>query len=677
MLACADMPGVRRSLQARARDGGYLSLSHCLCLSRMQGACFSTRWDAASKQTAQGFNHQLPAGSFRCTPLPSLALEDSGACDSAGAGEQAREEEEQGQDACRRSTTPGYLSEGVHHLSVSLCDRHGNDVSARDVVSVSVSVNRPASGSSMSVAVAALTQSHEREARGEDDLAHDLAQPQKERGEEGARRRRHREGGAEGSGVLWDWMQGYARAHAASRRSRRWCSNEDSLEQWTRGECLRALVYTCPVGADGEAVWQCGGLADRMKGVMTVLLLALLSSRTFFIDLRVPVSLQDFLAPNAIDWRLDNVALVLQQPLSKSGAPRDGGRGTWWGGQEGLLYGARVDMIYFATECSTVMRDVERLLDPNSEEPGLVVASNQALFACLTRNHTLMHALHMREAGLLGAFPSPHPHLFRFLFRLHPTMARFATETLASQLPQDLARRLLASDLFQHLLPSEAGSERLRRRRGGGGGNSEHAGVVADFDDVAGSSTDNNTDIHDVGRHYQRQATDQAIHVLAVQLRFGGHFAYAQPWQDPNILDPQDLRRAAKCLEAFLERQAVPMPRVRVLVVADHHRARHDFIRKPSCTSLFVRSPASYLCLYRGLAACLLEQVSCKRLRSVPSVLSLQAYTAPIESGASRNTASMQHLYICSVTSKITIQCQLAAMQEWRRLAWRGWIRPS
>ena len=45
-------------------------------------------------------------------------------------------------------------------------------------------------------------------------------------------------------------LEWYGRVHARSRSAPRWCSSRDDLSAWERGECLRALVYSCPLGPD-------------------------------------------------------------------------------------------------------------------------------------------------------------------------------------------------------------------------------------------------------------------------------------------------------------------------------------------------------------------------------------------------------------------------------------------
>lgn len=56
------------------------------------------------------------------------------------------------------------------------------------------------------------------------------------------------------------------------------------------------LVYRCNAGR------LCGGIGDREKGMISSFLLALLSNRTFIIDMIIPCRLEMFTRPNQYDW---------------------------------------------------------------------------------------------------------------------------------------------------------------------------------------------------------------------------------------------------------------------------------------------------------------------------------------------------------------------------------------
>ena len=58
----------------------------------------------------------------------------------------------------------------------------------------------------------------------------------------------------------------------------------------------RILAYRCALS--------CGGLGDRLKGIMQVYMLSILSKRRFAIEMKEPSDLENFLKPNLLDWRL-------------------------------------------------------------------------------------------------------------------------------------------------------------------------------------------------------------------------------------------------------------------------------------------------------------------------------------------------------------------------------------
>ncbi|CAE7211730.1 gsdA [Symbiodinium sp. CCMP2592] len=60
----------------------------------------------------------------------------------------------------------------------------------------------------------------------------------------------------------------------------------------------KILVYSCTPFA------QCGGHGDRLNGIITTFLLAVLTGRAFFIDSESPLPLQLLLQPRSIDWRV-------------------------------------------------------------------------------------------------------------------------------------------------------------------------------------------------------------------------------------------------------------------------------------------------------------------------------------------------------------------------------------
>lgn len=61
---------------------------------------------------------------------------------------------------------------------------------------------------------------------------------------------------------------------------------------------FNVLVYSCQPFA------QCGGHGDRINGIVTMFMLAVLTKRLFLLDLESPMPLQMLLTPGLIDWRV-------------------------------------------------------------------------------------------------------------------------------------------------------------------------------------------------------------------------------------------------------------------------------------------------------------------------------------------------------------------------------------
>lgn len=68
----------------------------------------------------------------------------------------------------------------------------------------------------------------------------------------------------------------------------------------------RTLVWQCPVNED------CGGLADRFKGMTFALLLAIFSNRRFVLDWQSPENV--YFKPNIINWMDRNLQKILRSP---------------------------------------------------------------------------------------------------------------------------------------------------------------------------------------------------------------------------------------------------------------------------------------------------------------------------------------------------------------------------
>lgn len=169
------------------------------------------------------------------------------------------------------------------------------------------------------------------------------------------------------------------------------------------GHCLRALVYRC-----GET--SCGGYTDRLKGILSLFLLALFSGRSFFIEHARPRRLDALLEPDEIDWRPDTVAFVADR--------RNMLQRSQWRDYEVLdPSGAhRVPKVV-----------IPLILDPSVAV--IAVTHNLNLFASLL-NLPEFYSFAW-EAGMLGLLPSPARHSYEFLFRHSATFQTFFDTQLA------------------------------------------------------------------------------------------------------------------------------------------------------------------------------------------------------------------------------------------------------
>ena len=394
-------------------------------------------------------------------------------------------------------------------------------------------------------------------------------------------------GGNAGGGVedtlLDKALAEYAEVHARSRQSRRWCmGTHGDEERWRQGECLRALVYTCPRQLGGETAPQvnfagCGGLADRLKGILSLMELALVTKRSLFIDMKMPLPLEVVLRPYGIDWRMEGVAL-LEPPVDTPTPDLN------WisGGGKGGLFSDWYLMAPTPQGTQAIFSFVADLLSPpedqiesrNSEQnvtspfsaageathtargqPAVRVMCNLALHSVFV--HYAPFAKRARDLGLMHAFPTPSHRLFHFLFRLHPDFEDFAIRQISARAQSD--------PMLLHWLPfifSISGGD-----GGGGGGGGQ-------------------------GEAEAREGME--ISVFTVQLRFGGHAGYRQQWDDPLITQPWQMQVAADCLRQAIDELLPPHQRNfgpelaaanapwRVLVVGDHLKVRGDFIRLAS-----------------------------------------------------------------------------------------------
>eukprot|EP00930_Biecheleria_cincta_P042824 TRINITY_DN29463_c0_g1_i1.p1 TRINITY_DN29463_c0_g1~~TRINITY_DN29463_c0_g1_i1.p1 ORF type:complete len:777 (-),score=121.33 TRINITY_DN29463_c0_g1_i1:43-2244(-) len=79
---------------------------------------------------------------------------------------------------------------------------------------------------------------------------------------------------------------------------------EEEKEEDLQVEDINVLVYSCQPFA------QCGGHGDRLNGIITVFLLAVLTKRVFLIDSESPLPMELLLEPRAIDWRVRGSTLA-------------------------------------------------------------------------------------------------------------------------------------------------------------------------------------------------------------------------------------------------------------------------------------------------------------------------------------------------------------------------------
>eukprot|EP00913_Durusdinium_trenchii_P035752 g33454.t1 len=80
----------------------------------------------------------------------------------------------------------------------------------------------------------------------------------------------------------------------------------------------RVLVYSCQPFA------QCGGHGDRLNGIITVFLLAVLTGRVFLIDSESPLPLQLLLQPRDVDWRVRRLKRTRGRAKDEGGTEREG-----------------------------------------------------------------------------------------------------------------------------------------------------------------------------------------------------------------------------------------------------------------------------------------------------------------------------------------------------------------
>ena len=78
------------------------------------------------------------------------------------------------------------------------------------------------------------------------------------------------------------WLQPYIDFHA------------DAVKSLRHGHCVPSLVYVCEKN--------CGGIGDRMSGIISAFYLAVALDRAFFIDYKSPFPLTETLVPKTMRW---------------------------------------------------------------------------------------------------------------------------------------------------------------------------------------------------------------------------------------------------------------------------------------------------------------------------------------------------------------------------------------
>jgi hypothetical protein len=315
--------------------------------------------------------------------------------------------------------------------------------------------------------------------------------------------------------------------------------------------------------------------------------LALVTKRSLFIDMKMPLPLEVVLRPYRIDWRMEGVSLLephLDTPTPDlnvqvrrgrvSGVGKGGLFSDWYlmaptpqGTQ--AIYSFVADLLappegqiesrHSDLNGTSPFSAADTATPTDRGHPAVRVMCNLALHSVFV--HYTPFAKRARDLGLMHAFPTPSHRLFLFLFRLHPDFENFAIRQISDRAESD--------PMLLHWLPF------IFSFCGGDGGGSGGSG----WDSRQGGAA---------GRE------GMEIRVFTVQLRFGGHAGYHQPWDDPPITQPWQMNVAADCLRQAIDEVLPPQQRNfgpelaaanapwRVLVVGDHLQVRGDFIRLAS-----------------------------------------------------------------------------------------------
>ena len=82
-----------------------------------------------------------------------------------------------------------------------------------------------------------------------------------------------------------------------------------NLSAFHQPQSDKTMTYSC-----GK---RCNGWGDRIRGVMSVYVLALLTGRRFMIDMEIPCPLSRFLQPNIVNWTFSEPSSSLRQNRSR------------------------------------------------------------------------------------------------------------------------------------------------------------------------------------------------------------------------------------------------------------------------------------------------------------------------------------------------------------------------
>ena len=110
-------------------------------------------------------------------------------------------------------------------------------------------------------------------------------------------------------------LSGALQKYAARTRSQYIKSSDDDNDddkEWLVFTCNCVDEHQCRskfsddqmkgTGTDQRPGCQCGGLGDRLNGIMSSFVVALLTGRLFVIDWQTPCPLEEHLVPHAVDW---------------------------------------------------------------------------------------------------------------------------------------------------------------------------------------------------------------------------------------------------------------------------------------------------------------------------------------------------------------------------------------